>query len=222
MIFPTSPCRRLALSLLAAAMVVGGCSSSDPSRSPSETGVIAADPPSPGPAVPDPLARTTVTVNVDITVPAHVSDALQVRLTWGDLDVMAEWIGDELWSVSREFPADTERLLTVTFLDDDGAVVLGSVEQRFRTGTNDLELLAIGADRFDTGRWDSDGGHGASNLDESIAGTDVFASPKVLPSSTVREADLSRRTDVVRLSGDSTADRCSGTFRKNHATFNLA
>jgi len=103
-------------------------------------------------------------------VPAYQSDALQVRLTWGEVDSTAAWVGDEFWSLVEEFPTSTSHLLSVFFNDDNGAITLASFETEYRTGMNDSEAFQISADQFDADRWDSDN-DGISNLDESIAGT---------------------------------------------------
>ena len=57
-------------------------------------------------------------VNFDITVPAFVSNALQVRLVWGEVDTTAIWNRDELWTASIDFPVNSENQLVVTFSDD--------------------------------------------------------------------------------------------------------
>ena len=113
---------------------------------------------------------TTTSVNFDITVPAFMSDALQVRLVWGDKDVLANFVVGELWRVTDDFPTNTENQLVVTFSDNNGAITLGSFEASFRTGSNPSESFQIAADQFDTDQFDSDG-DGVSNLNESIAGT---------------------------------------------------
>lgn len=113
---------------------------------------------------------STTRVDFDITVPVYSSDALRVRLIWGDIDTTAMWNSDELWTVSVDFPASTENQLVVTFSDDNGAITLGSIERSFTTSTNQSESVQITADEFDTDRWDSDG-DGESNLSEAIAGT---------------------------------------------------
>ncbi|MEE9321012.1 MAG: ThuA domain-containing protein [Granulosicoccus sp.] len=133
----------------------------------------------PDPVVPDPLVQNLIVVVFDITVPVYVSDALQVRVVWGDRDIMAEWIGDESWSARGDFPTNTEHQLVVTFYDDNGDITLGSFEQRFKTESNDLEVYRITADQFDTDQWDSDS-DGVSNINELIAGTDASESPRVL------------------------------------------
>lgn len=58
----------------------------------------------------------------------------------------------------------------MTFADQNGAIILGSFEQNFRTATTPTQILQISANQFDTNRWDSDS-DGASNLEELIAGT---------------------------------------------------
>ena len=86
-------------------------------------GSPAADPEaSPGVSQPSP---TTVRVDFDIMVPAYMSNELQLRLDWGDINTTAAFISDESWSVSEDFPSNTENLLTVTFADRNGAITLG-------------------------------------------------------------------------------------------------
>ena len=155
-------------------------------------GSPAADPEaSPGVSQPSP---TTVRVDFDIMVPAYMSNELQLRLDWGDINTTAAFISDESWSVSEDFPSNTENLLTVTFADRNGAITLGSVENTFRTGTSASENIQISADQFNTDRWDDDN-DGVSNLDELIAGTNpdgnnlpqpVQASLQLLPVKTFR------------------------------------
>ena len=119
-------------------------------------------------------------VNFDITVPAFVSNALQVRLVWGEVDTTAIWNRDELWTASIDFPVNSENQLVVTFSDDNGALTLGSFERSFTTGANQTESFQITADQFDTNRWDSDG-DGVSNLSESIAGTNPLGNDALEP-----------------------------------------
>jgi type 1 glutamine amidotransferase len=128
----------------------------------------------------------TTTVEFNITVPAFMSDALQVRVEWGNKDFTAMWVGDELWSAGDEFPTNSEHLLVVTFYDDNGAIALASVEQNFKTGNNDLEIVTIAAEQFDATRFDSDG-DGLTNFDELIAGTNPLNFPRVLLFSETRD-----------------------------------
>lgn len=137
----------------------------------------------PDTVVPDPLVQNFTVVNFNITVPAYQSDALQVRVVWDDKDFTASWVGDELWSASGEFPTNTENLLVVTFNDGNGETTLGSFEQNFRTGTNDLEVYTVTADQFDTDQWDSDS-DGVSNINE---GADSGTAARVLLFSETRD-----------------------------------
>jgi len=131
------------------------------------------------PVVPDPMAQNSIRVNFDIQVPAYQSNNLQVRLTWGEKTLIADWIGDEFWSASDDFPTNVEQLLTATFFDANGDITLGSFESAFKTDTNATMSYQITADQFDTNRWDNDG-DGVSNLDELIAASESPASTRVL------------------------------------------
>jgi len=113
---------------------------------------------------------STTRVTFDVTVPAYTSNALQVRVLWGDTDTTAAWVVDETWTVSEVLPTDTENRLSVIFSDQNGAITLGSFEQDFKTGTAASETFQINANQFDTDQWDIDG-NGVSNLSELIAGT---------------------------------------------------
>ena len=130
-------------------------------------------------AVPDPFVQNRTQVDFGITVPAYQSDALQVRLTWGETDVTAGWVGDELWSVSVELPTNTENTLSETFSDRNGGIVLASFEQSYRTGINASETYTISSDQFNTESLDADE-DGVSNIDELISGTDPLVDEDVL------------------------------------------
>jgi hypothetical protein len=122
-------------------------------------------------SVPDPLVQNRIQVDFGITVPAYQSDALQVRLVWGETDVTASWVGDELWSTTLELPTNTKHTLSVTFSDRNGDIVLASFEETYRTGINATEIFNIAAEQFNSEKWDTDK-DGTSNFVELIAGTD--------------------------------------------------
>jgi len=123
---------------------------------------------------PDPLVQNRTQVDFGITVPAYQSDALQVRLTWGDVDVTAGWVGDEFWSTSLDLPTNTENTLSVTFSDNNGDIVLASFEESYRTGSNAAEAFNIAAEQFNSEQWDADN-DGTSNLNELIAGSNPLS-----------------------------------------------
>jgi len=199
---------RVAALLLASSLLVTGCSSSSDSSalveddnvivSANDPVEVAVEPVAPvsnniptetianeqnsGPtmdAAPDPLVLNRTQVDFGITVPAYQSDALQVRLTWGDTEVTAGWVGDELWSVSVELPTNTENILSVTFSDRNGGIVLASFEQAYRTGINAFETSTISSDQFNTQSFDADE-DGVSNIDELISGTDPLVDEDAL------------------------------------------
>lgn len=116
-------------------------------------------------------STTTTRVDFNITVPVYVSDSLQVLISFADVELSAGWVVDETWVTSGDFPADTADNLVVTFVDRNGEIVLGTFETSYRTGTSVSEAIQVGADQFDTARWDNDS-DGVSNLAESIAGSD--------------------------------------------------
>ncbi len=124
---------------------------------------------------------TTTLVNFDITVPAYVSNSLQIRLVWGEQDFTASWVVDETWTASADLPTETENNLIVTFNDQNGALILGRYETVFRTGSSASESVQISAAQFNVDDQDVDG-DGVSNLQESIDGTnplvaDTFTAP---------------------------------------------
>ena len=125
----------------------------------------------------DPLAapppENTVRVNFDITVPAIMSDSLQVRLDWDDEVFFASWVGDESWSAVVDLPMDTLESLTFTFLDRNGDLPLADYLLYLRTANNDAQDVQILTERFNTHRFDNDN-DGVSNYREQAAGTDPF------------------------------------------------
>lgn len=121
--------------------------------------------------VPDPMIQLRTRVDLEITVPAYQSDALQVKVQWGGTESNAAWIGDELWALSLDLLSDTEYLLTITFSDNNGQILLGSYEYTYHTGFNDAEFIQVTAQQFNSERWDTDE-DGVSNLEELIKGLD--------------------------------------------------
>ncbi len=120
-------------------------------------------------------ANTEVTFN--IVVPPYVSDALQVRVVWGEAVTTAAWVIDETWQATAVLPTGTTHRLSVTFSDDNGITPLGSYEASYTTGTSDSESIDITANQFDVKRWDADG-DGVPNIEETAEPpTPVVAEP---------------------------------------------
>ena len=141
------------------------------------------------PSVPDPVAENLVRVDVEITVPAHVSNALSVELTWGTKRIMAEWLGDEQWRATVDFPKverpsigipENDYLLAINFRDRNGDIMLGRTEAFYSVREGSAETYTVIADDFDTERWDDDS-DGASNLDELRRGTDPLVADTPVP-----------------------------------------
>jgi len=118
----------------------------------------------------DTARERLIRANFGINVPAFMSDELQVRLNWGDTEFFASWVGDESWSAFADLPADTERPFTVTFLDQNGGLVLGNYKTTHKTGTNDSDYRQVENFQINTNRFDNDL-DGVSNISELQAGT---------------------------------------------------
>jgi len=128
----------------------------------------------------------TTRIHFDITVPVHVSNALQVRIVWGERNLIARWVTDESWAISDDFPINTQNPLTITFSDDNGALTLGSIETVFKSGLNESEVYKVSADQFEVNKWDDDD-DGISNLSESIDGTNPLEEDILEPVTTSLE-----------------------------------
>ena len=112
----------------------------------------------------------SISVEFNITVPAYQSNALLIRVEWGDKSLNANWQVDEVWAVSDEFPTNVESRLIVSFYDQNGAITLGRYEANFKTGVFGSQVVTVTADQFNTAQWDDDN-DGIANLDELIAGS---------------------------------------------------
>ena len=129
----------------------------------------------------DPLIQNTTTITFDITVPAYQSNELKIEVLWQEISLVAQWVGDEHWQATGEFPTATEGPLSITFYDKNGALELAVFKQTFQTGINAGETVQVIADQFDRTPFDNDA-DGTNNLDELLAGSDPLAvEPKILP-----------------------------------------
>ncbi|MFK8077572.1 MAG: ThuA domain-containing protein [Granulosicoccus sp.] len=205
MLSPVNKPVQLALVMMFTLLLLAGCSSGS---STAPTATAPQDQSSDGPPATVDDGTTTnptdttievdqsiTSVNFNITVPAYSSNALQIRILWGDVDLNASWVGDEQWSASTQLRANTSHQLLVTFSDNNGEIPLASYEQTLSTGSNDSVVVTVLDNQFDSARWDSDN-DGDSNLDELLAGTNPLDSPKVL---------LFSETEVFRHDSTETA-----------------
>ena len=143
-------------------------------------------------------------ITFDITVPAYQSNALQVRLTWGDFDTTAGWLIDESWQTTLHLPGNIENELIVTFSDDNGNTILGRAERLLNTGDNPVQTMQITADQFNTSDWD-DNGNGVSNLDELIAGNSPLELEILAESATTEDSELADGSEgfsFIDVAGD--------------------
>lgn len=131
------------------------------------------------PAVPDPETQNFTRINFNITVPTYQSNELKVQVTWDDIVVDANWVGDENWSAHASFPTNTEHELVITFFDANGALTLGQYVSLFTTGTNESEFYQVSAEQFSTESWDQDN-DGLSNLAELLVGTNPLVNEDAL------------------------------------------
>lgn len=163
-----------AMPALVIAVLLAGCSgSSDPSSPETESstdGMISVPDANNGPVVSDPLTQNSIAVSFDITVPYYLSDELRLELSWGDINLTADWVGGQHWTATGEFPTETTQPLAITFYDNFGALELARHSQEFRVGSNVGEAVQITAEQFDANLFDSDG-DGVNNLLELNAGT---------------------------------------------------
>ncbi|MEE9336163.1 MAG: ThuA domain-containing protein [Granulosicoccaceae bacterium] len=185
---------QFAFALLISSWLVVGCSSSSGTPLPGDemTPIDGADTngmnsgSANDPVVADPLIQNTTRVSFNIQVPTYQSNALQVRVMWGEKDITASWVGDEFWSASDDFPTNTENNLVVSFNDENGDITVGTFEQMYKTGSNASAAFQITAEQFDTDKWDTDS-DGVSNLTELVAGSYASEATRVLLFSETRD-----------------------------------
>ena len=180
--------------LATVAALAGGCSDGDdggandvpdpetpdsPLADPVERDPAEPDPVGSDPAEPDPPAPSTVRTDVDITVPAYQSDALQVRVAVDEATaVEANWLGGQSWQASVDVPTDTVFGVLVHFFDRNGDVLIASKMSFF--GSEATEEGALRIEGSDYRFWDADR-DGVDNGDELQAGTDPFVDEEGTP-----------------------------------------
>ena len=136
----------------------------------------------------DPLAFTEpalppsdlVSVFFGVTVLPVMSDSLQVKITWGDEEVLATWIGDESWTAVMDLPKDTQQPLNVLFSSSNGLIPLAYFSTTYRTGSNSAENIQYVSQRFNFYQFDDDL-DGVSNYNEVRASTDPLVVDSLVP-----------------------------------------
>lgn len=136
----------------------------------------------------DPLAFTEpalppsdlVSVFFSVTVLPVTSDSLQVKITWGDEEVLATWIGDESWTAVMDLPKDTQQPLNVLFSSGNGRIPLADFSTTYRTGSNSAENIQYVSQRFNFYQFDEDF-DGVSNYNEVRASTDPLVVDSLVP-----------------------------------------
>lgn len=135
-------------------------------------------------SVASPVDPDIARVQFNMTVPAYMSDALQVEIDWSSGSERAQWVVDEDWTATIDFPSNNGLYyyFNVRFLGNNGLTILGSYDMQFSYEDNagTTSVIVIDADDFDTIRWDNDQ-DGATNLNELRAGTDPDVSSQVYP-----------------------------------------
>lgn len=136
----------------------------------------------------DPLAFTEpalppsdlVSVFFGVTVLPVMSNSLQVKITWGDEEVLATWIGDESWTAVMDLPKDTQQPLNVLFSSGNGSIPLAYFSTTYRTGSNSAENIQYVSQRFNFYHFDDDL-DGVSNYNEVRASTDPLVVDSLVP-----------------------------------------
>lgn len=114
---------------------------------------------------------TSTRVTFNITVPAFMSEELQLDVFVGDTELDTSWVIDETWTTEEVVPANSETELRVVFYDHYGSTTLATYDSLLETFSQENQTVLISAEQFDSESWDNDGDD-VSNLEESRLGTD--------------------------------------------------